>query len=74
MGAVRRFLLAGVAALLCGVSGGCSLFPDCMQQHQLWKWNRTSSPSRDPFFSVQDKIPVTERMKDEGGRMNKEED
>ena len=56
---MRRLMLVCLAALCCGGSLGCSIFPESMQPHQLWKWNRVKGPSQDPFFSVNDPI---ERM------------
>jgi len=53
---MRHLVLVALAALICGGTSGCSIFPESMQPHQLWKWNRNPGPRQDPFFAVPDPI------------------
>ena len=49
---MRRTLLLAAAA--CCLSG-CTLFPEALQPHQLWKLNRQPASGRDDgLFSVSD--------------------
>lgn len=59
MSSRHRNLVFGLLALLFAGACGCSILPESLQQHQLWKWNRWKGPSQDPFMlSVHDSVPL----------------
>ncbi len=49
----RSLLLCSLALIV--FSCGCSMMPEFMQPHELWKLNRGSGPSTDPFTSRLDR-------------------
>ncbi|HVV99122.1 MAG TPA: hypothetical protein VHB77_02210 [Planctomycetaceae bacterium] len=51
-----RLPLLFAIAVACSSLTGCALWPDALTPHNLWKLNRHSPPSGDPFISQTDKV------------------